>query len=65
MGRRADRRRASGGRFKNWKRIGALVFDNAVVSYNGDRVIHFSHPKWREDRNDPSTAARVDGRLVR
>jgi hypothetical protein len=51
--------------FKNWKRIGALVFDNAVVSYNGDRVIHFSHPKWRDDRNDPATAARVDGKLVR
>ena len=51
--------------FKNWQRIGAMVFDNAVVSYNGDRVIHFNHPTWREDRNDPSTATRIDGKKVR
>jgi hypothetical protein len=51
--------------FRNWKRIGALVFDNAVISYNGDRVIHFNHPTWREDRNDPSTATRIDGKKVR
>jgi hypothetical protein len=44
--------------FRNWRRIGTLVFDNAVVSYNGDAVIHFSHPTWREDRNDPATATR-------
>ena len=48
--------------FKNWRKIGALVFDNAVMSYNGDRVIHFSHPTWREDRNDPSTATRINGK---
>jgi hypothetical protein len=47
--------------FQNWRRIGRLVFDNAVVSYNGDAVIHFAHPTWRQDRNDPSTATRVDG----
>ena len=51
--------------FKNWRRVGSLVFDNAVVSHNGDAVIHFSHPSWREDRNDPATATRVDGRKVR
>jgi hypothetical protein len=51
--------------FGTWKRIGALVFDNAVISYNGDKVIHFNHPIWREDRNDPATAARVDGKRVR
>jgi hypothetical protein len=51
--------------FRNWKRIGAMVFDNAVISYNGDRVIHFNHPTWRDDRNDPSTAARIDGKKVR
>ena len=51
--------------FRNWRRIGALVFDNAVVSYNGDFVIHFNHPTWRTDRNDPATATRVDGRKVR
>jgi hypothetical protein len=27
-----------------------------VVSFNGDHVIHFNHPAWRDDRNDPSTA---------
>ena len=47
--------------FRNWRRIGTLVFDNAVVSYNGDAVIHFAHPTWRQDRNDPATATRVDG----
>jgi hypothetical protein len=47
--------------FRNWRRIGALVFDNAVVSYNGDAVIHFTHPTWRQDRNDPASATRVNG----
>jgi hypothetical protein len=47
--------------FRNWRRIGTLVFGNAVISYNGDAVIHFSHPTWRRDRNDPATATRVDG----
>jgi len=51
--------------FRNWRPIGALTFDNAVASYNGDRVIHFNHPTWRDDRNDPTTATRVDGRKVR
>jgi hypothetical protein len=39
--------------FKNWRRIGTLTFDNAVASYNGDFVIHFHHPGWRSDRNNP------------
>ena len=51
--------------FKNWRRIGTLVFDSAVVSYNGDKVIHFSHPSWRTDRNDPATATRINGKKVR
>jgi hypothetical protein len=51
--------------FRNWRRVGSIVFDNAVVSHNGDAVIHFSHPTWREDRNDPATATRIDGRKVR
>ena len=51
--------------FQNWRRIGSIVFDNAVVSYNGDAVIHFSHPTWREDRNDPSTATRINGVRVK
>lgn len=51
--------------FKNWRHIGKLTFDNAVISYNGDFVIHFNHPTWRDDRNDPSTATRVSGCKVR
>ncbi len=51
--------------FSNWRRIGRLTFDNAVASYNGDFVIHFNHPTWRDDRNDPSTATRIDRRKVR
>jgi hypothetical protein len=50
--------------FANWRRIGRLTFDNAVASYNGDFVIHFTHPTWRRDRNDPSTATRVNEHKV-
>jgi hypothetical protein len=46
--------------FKNWRHLGRLTFDNAVASYNGDFVIHFNHPTWRRDRNDPATATRVN-----
>jgi hypothetical protein len=41
-----------------WTRIGRIVFREAVASYNGDFVIHFHHPKWRTDRNDPASVAR-------
>jgi hypothetical protein len=51
--------------FQGWRAIGSLIFDNAVVSYNGYSVIHFNHPTWRENRNDPMTATRVGGRKVR
>jgi hypothetical protein len=51
--------------FRNWRSIGALTFESAVVSYNGDSVIHFNHPTWRGDRNDPSTATRIGGKKVR
>ena len=44
--------------FKNWRRIGTLTFDNGVASYNGDFVIHFHHPGWRSDRNNPATVNR-------
>jgi hypothetical protein len=44
--------------FRNWRRIGHLTFDDAVVSYNGDFVLHFGHPGWRDDKNDPATANR-------
>src|SRR5262249_436193 len=50
--------------FKNWRRIGRIVFDNAVASYNGHFVIPFTHPTWRNDRKDPSSAAGVNGRKV-
>jgi hypothetical protein len=30
--------------FGTWRRIGVLMFDNAVVSYNGDAGVHFTHP---------------------
>jgi len=51
--------------FSNWRTIGRLTFDNAAISYNGDFVIHFNHPTWRDNRNDPSTATRVNGYKVR
>jgi hypothetical protein len=51
--------------FQNWRQIGTMVFDNAVISYNGDAVIHFTHPTWRLDRNDPTTATRINGVRVR
>jgi hypothetical protein len=38
-----------------WRPIGTMTFDEAVASVNGDRVIHFNHPPWRTDRNDPNT----------
>jgi hypothetical protein len=52
-------------KFGQWVRIGRLVFSEAVASYNGDFVIHFTHPTWRDNRNDPSTATRVNERKVR
>jgi len=42
----------------SWREIGKITFDNAVASYNGDFVLHFNHPVWRENRNDPGTATR-------
>jgi hypothetical protein len=48
----------------NWRRLGQLVFDDAVVSYNGDFVLHFNHPTWRGDRNDAATATRINQRKV-
>jgi hypothetical protein len=52
-------------RFVNWQRIGRLVFTEAVASYNADFVIHFNHPTWRDDRDDPSTATRIKEHKVR
>lgn len=49
----------------DWQAIGKVNFNNAVVSYNGDFVIHFRHPLWRKDRNDPDSALRKGGKRVR
>lgn len=50
--------------FSNWRRLGQIVFEEAVASYNGDFVLHMHHPTWRDDRNDPATATRVNGRKM-
>lgn len=47
-----------------WRTIGKITFTEAVVSYNVDFVLHFNHPTWRNDRNDPASATRVAGRKV-
>jgi hypothetical protein len=47
--------------FRNWRRIGTITLDRAVASYNVDHVLHFNHPTWRADRNDPRSATRKDG----
>jgi hypothetical protein len=51
--------------FTDWVHIGNITFDNAVASYNADFVLHFTHPTWRDDANDPATATRLDERKVR
>ena len=45
---------------QHWTRIGQIIFEDAAASYNGDFVIHYHHPVWRSDRNDPSTVVRPD-----
>ena len=45
-----------------WRTIGQIEFTEAACSYNGDFVIHFPHPKWRTDRNDPSSTLRNPAR---
>lgn len=49
----------------NWQTIGKVNFNNGVASYNGDFVIHFRHPTWRNDKNDPRTSVRREGKKVR
>jgi hypothetical protein len=51
--------------FRNWRHIGTVKFDQAAASYNGDFVIHFRHPTWRNDQNDPATSTRVNERKIR
>ena len=45
---------------QDWKNVGKLTFKKAAPSYNGDFVIHFHHPVWRNDPNQPSSVARAD-----
>lgn len=47
---------------EDWRRIGRIDLDEGVASYNGDFVVHFHHPPWREDRNDPATVVRKEAR---
>ncbi|MGR9107982.1 MAG: hypothetical protein ACU843_13720 [Gammaproteobacteria bacterium] len=49
----------------DWQTIGKVTLTNAVASYNGDFVINFPHPTWRDDKNDPNTATRQNGKKVR
>jgi hypothetical protein len=41
---------------RDWKKIGQIRFNDAAISREGDRVIHFHHDVWRDDRDDPSTS---------
>lgn len=50
--------------FRNWHKIGTITLDRAVASYNADHVLHFNHPTWRRDRNDPRSGTRKDGKRV-
>jgi hypothetical protein len=40
--------------------IADVGIDYRRASVNGDLVIHFHHPTWRADRNDPSTVPRLN-----
>ena len=48
----------------DWRTIGNIAFDEAAASYNGDFVIHFHHPKWR-DAVDDSASVTGPGRIAR
>jgi hypothetical protein len=49
----------------DWQTIGKVVFNDGVASYNGDFVVHFRHPTWRKDKNDPASSFRAGGKKVR
>jgi hypothetical protein len=49
----------------DWQRIGTMRITEAVASYNADHVIHFHHPGWRDNKNDPATAIRSNEQRVR
>jgi hypothetical protein len=46
---------------QGWQCIGRIEFHEAVASYNGDFVLHFPHPPWRQDRNDAQSVIRQKG----
>ena len=41
-----------------WKKIGTVTFYDTVASKTCDFNLHFHHPAWRTDGNDPGTVAR-------
>ena len=42
-----------------WKKLGTATFFDAVASQVCDFNLHFHHPAWRKDINDPSTVVRL------
>jgi len=40
--------------------IGQIVFDQVIASSGCDHRIHFQHPPWRMNLNDPATVTRRD-----
>lgn len=48
-------------KFGPWKRIGRIVFTEAVCSYNGDFVLHFPHPPIGEIRPEQKTDSQGRG----
>lgn len=43
-----------------WTKIGELSFDDAVTSRVCDAQLHFHHPAWRQNRNDPESRVRPE-----
>jgi hypothetical protein len=43
-----------------WVKIGDLMFDDAVTSRDCDAQLHFHHPAWRKNRNDPKSRVRPE-----
>lgn len=41
-----------------WIKIGELTFTDAVNSRACDARLHFHHPAWRQDRNEPASQVR-------
>ena len=43
-----------------WVKIGELRFEDAVTSRVCDAQLHFHHPAWRQNRNDPDSRVRPE-----